>query len=177
MGLVKTLAGVLGIALQVEQGKEPGFHPGRSARVLCGATPIGVVGEIHPDVSAAWDLVGRVIAGELSVSALGAAAGRRFVVPSVFPPVVFDLAFDVAARTAVARVIAVIGDAAGADLEDVTVFDVFSGPPLDPGRKSIAVRLTFRHAERTMADHEMVPVREAIAARVLADLGGKLRGG
>jgi len=135
------------------------------------------VGEIHPDIAAAWGLSGRVAAGELSLSALEAAPGRRIAVPSAFPPVVFDLAFDLEGHTPVSGILAAIREAAGPALEDVTVFDVFQGPPLEVGRKSVAVRLTFRHPERTMVDDEMIPVREAIASRVLEQLGGRLRGG
>jgi phenylalanyl-tRNA synthetase beta chain len=136
-----------------------------------------VVGEIHPDVAAAWDLTGRVVAGELSMAAFVAARAREFSIPSVFPPVVFDLAFDVDARIPVSRLVEAIRQGAGAELEGAGVFDVFQGAPLEPGRKSVAVRLTFRHPERTMVDDEMIPVRAAIVARVQAETGGRLRGG
>jgi phenylalanyl-tRNA synthetase beta chain len=138
---------------------------------------VGVVGEIHPDVAAAWDLSGRVVAGELSMAALVAAPAREFSIPSVFPPVVFDLAFDIDARMPVSRLVEAIRHGAGAELEEAGIFDVFHGAPLDAGRKSVAVRLTFRHPERTMVDDEMIPVRSAIVARVQAETGGRLRGG
>jgi phenylalanyl-tRNA synthetase beta chain len=57
------------------------------------------------------------------------------------------------------------------------VFDVFQGQPLEAGRKSVAVRLTFRHPERTMVDEEMIPIRAAIVAEVRSAVGGILRGG
>ena len=177
IGLVETLAAATGATLEIVQAVEPGFHPGRCARIVAAGRVVGVVGEIHPDVAAAWDLTGRVMAGEVSLEALGGATRREFIVPSSFPPVVFDLAFDVAAATAVSRVVAAVKESAGAALEDVTVFDVFSGPPLDSGRKSVALRLTFRDPERTMVDADMVPVRQAIVARVGAEAGGTLRGG
>ena len=177
VGLVAMLGAATGVSLEVVQGAEPGFHPGRCGSVMLSGERIGVVGEIHPDVAAAWGLSGRVAAGELSLSALEAAPGRRIAVPSAFPPVVFDLAFDLEGHTPVSGILAAIREAAGPALEDVTVFDVFQGPPLEVGRKSVAVRLTFRHPERTMVDDEMIPVREAIASRVLEQLGGRLRGG
>lgn len=177
VGLIETLGGAIGVPLALEQAAQPGFHPGRSARVVVDGHPVGVVGEIHPDVAAAWNLSGRVVAGELSITALGDRRPWAFLPPSQFPPVVFDLAFEVDARTPVGGVLAAVVTAGGPALEDVAVFDVFSGPPLEAGRKSVALRLTFRQPDRTMVDEEMIPVREAIAARVLADTGGRLRGG
>ena len=177
VGLVTMLADATGLALEVVQSTEPGFHPGRCSTVMLAGQRIGVIGEIHPDIAAAWGLTGRVAAGELSLSALGSSPGRKVVVPSAFPPVVFDLAFDLAARTPVGKVLTAIRQAAGSTLEDAVVFDVFSGPPLASNRMSVAVRLTFRHPERTMVDAEMVPVRTAIATRVRDEFGGMLRGG
>jgi phenylalanyl-tRNA synthetase beta chain len=62
-------------------------------------------------------------------------------------------------------------------LERARIFDVFRGPPLQPGRTSVAVRLTFRAPDRTLTDEELVPVREAIAGQVAEQLAGRLRGG
>ncbi len=135
------------------------------------------MGEVHPDVAASWDLGGRVVAGELSLAAWPDATPGAFVIPSPLPPVVFDLAFEMEARTPAARLLAAISAAAGPHLERQVVFDVFTGPPLSAGRKSLAVRLTFRHPERTMTDEEMVPIREAIIVAVSEGAGGILRGG
>jgi phenylalanyl-tRNA synthetase beta chain len=105
-------------------------------------------------------------------------AGRRtFRAPSSFPPVVFDLAFDVDDEVAAADLIGVVQNAGGPALERVVLFDVFVGPPLAEGRKSLAVRLTVRDPERTLSDDDVAPVREAIAAAVWEGLGGRLRGG
>ena len=90
---------------------------------------------------------------------------------------VFDLAFDVEASVAAADLIGVVREAGGMGVERVVLFDVFSGPPLDAGRKSLGVRLTVRDPERTLTDDDVAPVREGIAAAVLERLGGRLRGG
>jgi phenylalanyl-tRNA synthetase beta chain len=177
IGLIETLAIATGAPLRVEQSQEPGFHPGRSARVLLGERAVGAIGEIHPDVVAAWDLPGRVVAGELSLSGWDEVAASDFVAPSLLPPVVFDLAFDVGTTMPVARLEAAIRIAGGPHLENLSVFDVFQGQPLEAGRKSVALRLTFRHPERTMVDEEMIPIRAAIVAEVRSAVGGILRGG
>jgi phenylalanyl-tRNA synthetase beta chain len=176
-GLVETLAIATGAPLRLMQAAEPGFHPGRAARVLLGERVLGVVGEVHPEVAAAWNLPGRVVAGELSLTAWEETAPLAFVVPSALPPVVFDLAFDLPAAVPVADLVAAIRRGGGPHLEGLVVFDVFAGTPLAPGRKSVALRLTFRHPERTMMDEEMVPIRAAITAEVGSAVGGILRGG
>ena len=176
VGVVELLGRALHLDLRIEPATEGGFHPGRCARVVLDGADIGVIGEVHPVVAERFGIAGRVAAGELDFEAL---APRRmsFEVPSHFPPVVFDLAFDVAAEVTAAGVLDAVVGAAGALLERASIFDVFSGPPLDPGRTSVAVRLTFRAPDRTLTDAELVPVREAIASRVAEHLSGRLRGG
>jgi phenylalanyl-tRNA synthetase beta chain len=98
------------------------------------------------------------------------------VPPSTLPPVVFDLAFDLPERTPAAALLSEIRASAGVDLESMDVFDVFSGPPLEAGRRSIAVRLTMRSHQRTLTDEEMGPIRALIADRVGQALDGRLRG-
>jgi phenylalanyl-tRNA synthetase beta chain len=71
----------------------------------------------------------------------------------------------------------VVRAAGGPTMESVELFDVFTGGPLEEGRKSLAVRLTVRDPERTLTDEEVAPLREAIVAAVTGDLGGRLRGG
>jgi phenylalanyl-tRNA synthetase beta chain len=134
------------------------------------------VGEVHPAVSERFGITGRVAAGELHLDAL---IPRRvmFWAPSLFPPVVFDLAFDLAESVPAASLVQVVQEAAGEMLERARIFDVFRGPPLEPGRTSVALRLTFRALDRTLTDEELIPVREAIAGRVAERLAGRLRGG
>jgi phenylalanyl-tRNA synthetase beta chain len=175
-GLVETLLGSLRIGARFEQAALPGYHPGRCARVLLDGAEIGVIGEIHPAVSERFGIAGRVAGGELDLDAL-VPERMRFEIPSQFPPVVFDLAFDVATETAASSIVDTIEEAAGELLERVLIFDVFSGAPLEPGRTSVAFRLTFRAPDRTLTDEELVPVREAIASLVATRLSGRLRGG
>jgi phenylalanyl-tRNA synthetase beta chain len=175
-GVVEALFAALRLEGRLEQVQEPGYHPGRCARVMLDGEAIGFVGEIHPAVSERFGITGRVAAGELELDAL---IPRRltFLAPSLFPPVVFDLAFDLAESVPSASLVQVLQDAAGEMLERARIFDVFRGPPLDPGRTSVAVRLTFRAPDRTLTDEELIPIREAITEQVAERLSGRLRGG
>ncbi|NQV05968.1 phenylalanine--tRNA ligase subunit beta, partial [bacterium] len=88
-----------------------------------------------------------------------------------------DLAFDVRGDVAAADLREAVAAHAGPELERLVLFDVFSGPPLEEGRKSMAFRLTFRHPERTLTDEELEPVRRSISDHVTITLDGRLRGG
>jgi len=178
VGVWQTLSAALGLPATIRQGADRAFHPGRCGTVLVGGVPVGVVGEIHPSVTARFDVSGRVAAGEIDLEILlGARPAVGFRIPSPFPPMVFDLAFDLDDAVPAADLIAVIVEAGGPTLESVELFDVFTGRPLDEGRKSLAVRLTIRDPERTLTDREVAPLREAIIAAVTERLQGRLRGG
>lgn len=177
IGAVEVLLAALGIEGSILQQPVAGLHPGRSGLVMSGGAQLGVVGELDPTVATSWDLQGRVIVGEFDLAALLPPAATPFAPPSPYPPVVFDLAFDVPDEVPVAELVAVVEGGAGEDLERLAVFDVFRGAPLTEGRKSVAVRLTMRNADRTLTDDELIPIRDLITDRVRDELGGSLRGG
>jgi len=178
VGVWETLATALRADFTIEPATGAPFHPGRCGRVRVGNTVLGAVGELHPEVAAAFDLGGRVAVGEIDLGPLLESPPRwRFATPSAFPPMVFDLAFELEEAVAAAPVLATIRAAAGPGLEHLEIFDLFTGPPLAEGHKSIAVRLTFRDPARTLTDEDLVPVREAIAAAVAGEWSGRLRGG
>ncbi len=177
VGVWETMAASLQVEAEIVQEPVPGYHPGRSARLVRNGEVLGAIGEIHPDVAVAFGISGRVAVGEIGLQALlDEPETRSFAAPSPYPPVVFDLAFDVAAGTPAAGVLEAVRAGAGPHLESLEVFDVFTGPPLDEDRKSLAVRLTMRAPDRTLTDEEVQPIRAAIAERVAAGVDGKLRG-
>ena len=177
LGVVEVLLGALGIEAAIVQEPIAGLHLGRSGRVARAGADVGVVGELDPAAAAAWDLAGRVIIGEFDLSGLRPATASPFEVPSPYPPVVFDLAFDLPETVAAAALLAEATTAAGADLERMVIFDVFRGSPLAEGRKSVAIRVTMRSADRTLTDEAVAPILDQIAERVSEELGGSLRGG
>lgn len=161
----------------VRQTISPGFHPGRAAEVLVAGTGVGIVGEIHPSVASAYGLSGPVIAGEIEVEdLLMKREAWTFEPPSLYPPAIFDLAFEVDENVPAGDILVAI-DSAGRDvLEGRLIFDLFSGDPIPEGRKSVAVRLTLRSTERTLTDEEVAPIRREIVARVEESTGAELRG-
>ena len=156
---------------------EPFLHPRRAAAVFAGAVRAGWLGELHPSVAADWDLDG--VAGfELDFGALAAAAETvpRYEDLTSFPAIRQDLAVVVGDDVPAARVLDVIRGAGGALLRAAEVFDVYRGAQVGEGRASLAVRLEFRAADRTLTDEEVAQRREKIVEALRDQVGGELRG-
>jgi phenylalanyl-tRNA synthetase beta chain len=118
-----------------------------------------------------------VAAGEIELQPLLAAAGLWQLRPvSQFPPVKIDLAFDVAPDVLASDLLDRLGDAIGDLLEASEVFDVFVGPEMEEGRRSIAVRLTLRASDRTLRDEDVAALLRESVARVEQWLDVRLRG-
>ena len=155
------------------------FHPGRSAAILAGEDALGMVGEIHPSLVERLDLGGRAAAAEVDVQVLMAHASSEIEVRDVprFPPVRRDLAFVVDAATPAAPVEAALLEAGGDLIETCLLFDVFSGPPLGQGKKSLAFSIDLRAPDRTLTDEEADAVVRRIAERLASEFGAELRAG
>ncbi|MDH3729952.1 MAG: phenylalanine--tRNA ligase subunit beta [Acidimicrobiia bacterium] len=179
MGVVQRLATDMGVPdLELQAASPPAMHPGRTAEVLVAGEVIGVIGELHPRVAAAFDIEGRVAAGELRIDAL-LREQPAFIVTeaSPYPPVIFDLAFDLPDAAVAASVLATALSAAPELIERIDLFDVFRGAPLEDGRKSLAMRVIMRAVDRTLTDDEVTPAREAMSDKVAAVHDGRLRSG
>ena len=183
-GVLEALGDALGFTKLVYAplATERSLHPGRSATVTAhdpeGRVGIsGVVGEIHPAAAGAWDerAEGSILI-EVSVRGLsgGVPSVPRAVSPIRFPSVERDLAIVVAAGEISDHVEGTIRASAGPLLHAIEVFDVYVGPPLDEGERSLAYRLTFRVAERTLADEEVEAAIAAVTAAIGA-IGGRIR--
>jgi phenylalanyl-tRNA synthetase beta chain len=176
-GGLEGLAGQLGVELSADSIEEPFLHPGRSAQVNVAGQPAGWIGELHPLVCRAWDLEAAV-AFEIDLAVLLAAsqAGEEtFEDVTTFPAVYQDLAVVVPTEVAAARLRETVLAAGGDLLYAAEVFDLYEGEQLGEGKKSLALRLEFRAADRTLTDEEVVAQRAAIEAE-LTKIGGSLRG-
>ncbi len=184
-GLVELLAARFGFGRPAwtPLTDEPVLHPGRAASVLArtddGRVGLsGRIGELHPLLAERWDIrVDRLIVAELSIA--GLTHGQLPVVKVVpivrHPAVARDLAVVVGESVAASAVDAVIRAAAGALLVDVHLFDVYRGTPLGAGEKSLAERLVFQAADRTLTDSEIDVELGAITSALAAGLGAHLR--
>jgi len=165
---VEQIYAAAGIEPAYERTSEPFLHPGKAAR-----TPEGWVGELHPaELDGVWG------AFELDLDALAARAGGtvRFDDVSPYPEVRQDLAFVVDEDVPAAEILAAIRAAGGDLLRSVSVFDEYRGPQMGEGKRSLAFRLAFGSAERTLTDEDVAPARAAIADAVGKQFGAVLRG-
>ncbi len=178
-GIVEALMAELGIDWSLGDAVGRPFHPGRSAAVIAAGERVGVLGEIHPKVAERFDLTGRVAVAELEVEALMRLAGAMVRVEDVprFPPVRRDLAFTVDAATPAGEVRSALEAAGGELVGSVLLFDVFDGPPLPEGKRSLAFSIDFRAADRTLTDEEADRAVAAIVERLARDYGAQLRAG
>jgi phenylalanyl-tRNA synthetase beta chain len=175
--LVEAMLGTVGIECWVEPGERPFLHPGRTATVLAAdERKLGWIGELHPGVARAWDLDGTVAAFELDADLIAELAPGPMPYRDVtsFPAVVEDLAVVVDEELPAGEVEAKIREAGGDLLDGVQLFDVYRGDQVGEGRKSLAFRLEFRSASRTLTDQDVARARQGIEA-ALKDIGGALR--
>jgi phenylalanyl-tRNA synthetase beta chain len=174
--LLGALLGKLHVDFSTEPRAWPFLHPGRSAAVLAGPDTLGFLGEVHPLVAGAWDLertaVFVVDLGKVAALSPPVVAFRSF--PAV-PSLRRDLAVTLPEAISAAQALDAVREAAGEVLDDVTVFDVYTGRQVGESRRSLALALSFRSAERTLTDEDIAPVRRRILA-TLQELGGELRG-
>jgi phenylalanyl-tRNA synthetase beta chain len=175
-GDLEALAHYLGVPFSIEPAQEPFLHPGRSACFKAGGELAGWIGELHPLVARAWE-IDTAVAFELGLEPLyaSARAGEEIFEDVVtFPPVHQDLAVVVPENVPARQVWDAVRDGAGELLHDSYIFDLFEGEQIGEGRKSLALRLEFRAADRTLTDEEVAGLRDAIKVE-LEQIGGSLR--
>ena len=162
------LGRALGLTLVPRAASGGPYHPGRTAELLLDGARVGLAGELHPRVVAALGLPPRTCVAEADLDALVDAAVARGPLPapvvSHFPPASVDVALVVEAGVPAADVEAALREGAGELLESLRLFDVFTGPQVGQGRRSLAYALRFRAPDRTLTDVDVLGARDAAVA-------------
>jgi phenylalanyl-tRNA synthetase beta chain len=147
--------------------------------LLLDGEPVGTAGEVHPRVVSRLGLPPRPVVGELDLDQLVRAAEQAGPAPapviSTYPPSSVDVALVVAADVLSSDVAQRLRQGAGELLEELRLFDVFTGPQIGAGKVSLAYALRFRAADRTLTDVEVLAARDAAIAAA-GELGAVLRG-
>ena len=173
----RELASAMGWGARLDQTNVPaGTHPARSATLSLGRDPVGIVGEIHPDVADAFEVTERVALLELNLTVLLAneSSVARWKPTSRFPSSDLDLALAVPHSVTAEKVDKAIRQSAGALLVDLQLFDVYRGAAVGDGARSLAYRLRLQSAERTLTDDDVAAVRAKVQAAT-SKLGATLR--
>jgi len=166
-GVVQALYEVLKAGAQFERADHPLFHPGKTAR-----TSAGIVGELNPRI-----LDGEWGAFELDLESLFAESREPVAYEDVitYPAVRQDLAFVVPEQVEAGELVAAAREAAGPQLREVEIFDVYRGEQVGEGKKSIAFSVAFQSPERTLSDEDAAALRRQIADALGERFGAVLR--
>jgi phenylalanyl-tRNA synthetase beta chain len=176
-GVVEAILERLHIEARFEAAGEFGLLGGHTAAIRSGGEQVGVAGQVHPDVAAKFDIDEPVFLLELWLEELVRLAPERppYAQPSRFPEVHEDLALLVDEGVPAAKVVELVGSARL--VSGVSVFDEYRGPGIPVGRKSLALRVRYQAADRTLTDEDVARVRSGIVKRLERELGASLRGG
>jgi len=169
--------GVRGAAFQA--ARHLSLHPGQTAQLTAQGRVIGYLGQVHPTVVERYDLQPhRVFAAELDFETLiSMATEERVYVPLPrFPAVVHDIAVVVDESVPHAAVEQEIRAAGAPLLAEVELFDLYRGPSVPAGKRSLAYTLTYRASDRTLTDSDVVEVESRIVQRLASRFGAYLRG-
>ncbi|ULE32559.1 phenylalanine--tRNA ligase subunit beta [Mycobacterium sp. IDR2000157661] len=172
---VRVVARAAGVELTFRPAQYLPWHPGRCAEVLLGETVVGHAGELHPAVVERSGLPKRTCAVELDLDAVPIVEALPAPAVSPFPAVFQDVSLVVADDVAAADVIAAVRSGAGTLLEDVRLFDVYTGPQIGEGRKSLTLALRFRAADRTLTEDEASAARDAAVQAAAQRVGAEQR--
>jgi phenylalanyl-tRNA synthetase beta chain len=165
-----------GVELRVTAAELPPFHPGRCAALRVGDWVVGHAGELHPKVVEALGLPERTCAMELDLDAIPLADNRPAPKVSPYPPVSVDVALVADTSVPAADLAETLQDGGGDLLEDVRLFDVYTGEQVGEGRRSLAFTLRFRAPDRTLTSEEANQARDAAVALAAQRHAAELRG-
>jgi phenylalanyl-tRNA synthetase beta chain len=167
--------------IQFLSHQHPSYHPGKCARMMVGDEQVGMMGELHPDVRAHYDLPvtfkAAIQAAEIDLDALhGLIPILSTTLPlTTYPPVLEDLAV-VVDETISAEVVAdLIRQTGGRVVTDVRLFDLYRGEKIGAGKKSLAYRLTYQAPDKTLSDRDVAGIRARILKQLEKELGAALR--
>jgi phenylalanyl-tRNA synthetase beta chain len=144
----------------------PALHPGQTARLMLGERTVGWLGRLHPEVEKALDLTYSGVVFELETEHACAATVPEYREVSRFPGARRDLAIVVDAGIAVAAIVEQARHSAGSLATGVEIFDIYQGPGIPDGSRSVAIGLNLQDVSRTLTDDDA----DAVVAQVVADL-------
>lgn len=176
-----TALGISTAGVQIVSGGPAWYHPGRSATLRFGPkNVVGTFGELHPKILQALDVKGPLVAAEISLDALPApkekpTKARPKLTLSEFQPLNRDFAFVVDASVAAGDILRAAQGADRALLTYATVFDIYVGPGIEEGQKSVAISVTLQPSGKTLTEAEIDAVSQRIVDAVVKKTGAILR--
>ena len=143
------------LAARYEKAEHPALHPGRSARVMVNGKPVGFLGELHPQWLQKYDLPMAPVVFELDLDALTQARLPQYAEVSRQPAAFRDLAIVVDQKLELQEIIDGLTANRPPLVQDIRLFDIYTGKGIDPGKKSLAFRIVMQDTQRTLQDTEV----------------------
>ncbi|MEG2670215.1 MAG: phenylalanine--tRNA ligase subunit beta, partial [Oscillospiraceae bacterium] len=159
------------------QTENASYHPGRCAKVFVNGVEIGVIGQVHPKVSANFKIKTEVFAAELDFDAIieNATSDRHYAALPKFPATMRDIAVVVDKNVNVGDITKIFDAQKTKIVESYTLFDIYEGQQLGDNKKSVAYSISFRANDHTLTDEEVNPVMEKIVSDLKNELNAELR--
>ncbi|MDF1579610.1 MAG: phenylalanine--tRNA ligase subunit beta [Desulfuromonadales bacterium] len=153
------------------------LHPGKSCTLRSGESVLGTLGEVHPRVLANFDIDTPVIILDLNMAALISRTGDHpgFKPVSRFPVLQRDTALLVADILPAADILKVVAKSRIRDIEDVVIFDLYCGKGIPAGKKSVAIRVSYRSVEKTLTDDEINAAHGKLVNKLCQQLEAEIR--
>ena len=152
------------------------LHPGRSAVIYAGETPIGYLGEVHPTVQKNYDIGTRTYVAKLLIDEMQPLAQTEITYQPLpkFPAITRDLSLVCADEVPVGDLQAAMKNAVGNILEQITLFDVYKGEQIAAGMKSVSFSIRMRSHEGTLTDEQADAAMKRVL-KALKEHGATLR--
>lgn len=179
-GAAEAMLGQLGVVASFAPREEFGLLKGHTADVRAGKDVVGLVGQVHPDHAAMFDISEPVFLIELWIEDLVRRIPERpdYLAVSKFPEVRQDLALVVDEGVPASRLLEIVQSHKSGNIRlKAELFDEYRGPGIEPGKKSLALRLRYQADDQTLTDADVARVQQGLVTRLGKELGAAVRGG
>lgn len=156
---------------------QPYLHPGKSCGVKVGNSSLGFLGEVHPEVLSRFGIEQPVYLLEFDFDALLSAAGKgtQFLPLSKFPDVLRDSALLLDEGVSASQVMEIINRSKIKYFENATIFDLYTGKGVPAGKKSLAIRISYRAMEKTLTEADVTKAHDKLIRSLCHQLNAEIR--
>ncbi|AMP20482.1 hypothetical protein AZF37_04255 [endosymbiont 'TC1' of Trimyema compressum] len=176
-GILRSLINSLGTDFRLEREVEnKTYHPGRCGTILIDNQVVGIIGELHPQVAAAYDIKERIYYFEITLENFKPQTVPQYNPLPKYPSVERDMAFIVPQNVSMAQIKSVVEKAAHAEnVVDYHLFDVYEGAQIEADYKSVAYQIIYQDKNKTLTDEKVSVIHDGILKGLQYELGAKLR--
>ncbi len=177
-GALEAIFKKFGISVKYQRADIPYLHKGRTAEIFVGKDKLGYLGEVHPEVAKSFDVADRMYVSEINLQMLNNYAdyGYEFCPISNYPPMERDIAVVVDENVLTGDMLDCVKKGGGNLLVEAKIFDIYRNEnALGAGKKSVAISLVFRLADRTLTDEEVNSKVNRILSKLISEFSAVQR--